>query len=275
MEPNEPNLPNDNLNVPPPVEPSVPVSPPVNPFQPQPQPDPFQQPVQSVQPQPVVFQQPVQPQPMPVAPVGQVPPVKQSPLNKKTMMVIGIVAGVILLASVVTAVVLTSSNSSQNKAEDKSDVVKKEEEPVVEKEVAVPTGYQRVGEADFGYANVPDDWVKFGEIGAPSGTMMQYSDTAGFSVVTVTKYPNTYSLDEFTSMLLESLSSGPSVIQTKTTVDGNTANLLSQDYTSTEGKVLDTYVFEENDQLATISIEYKSADASVAKEIISSYRLEK
>jgi hypothetical protein len=194
--------------------------------------------------------------------------------NKKTLAIVGIVlASISLLFSlVITGNSIYQRFTNNTLSTQPADVVSSDDTNV---KITTPAGYKRVGQKDFGYLNVPEDWVPFTEAGSTPGTMMQYSDKAGFSVLTVTKYPKNSDLSAFTTTIVKYLtSSGPSVIQTDTKAGGLSAKKLWQNYSS-EGKVLETYVFEESGKFATISVEYKTTDETVAETIVNSYNLNK
>ena len=50
------------------------------------------------------------------------------------------------------------------------------------------TEYQRIGAENYGYIDVPADWVKFNEIGMSDAEMIQYSDITAQSVITLQYY---------------------------------------------------------------------------------------
>lgn len=45
--------------------------------------------------------------------------------------------------------------------------------------------FQRVGAENYGYIDIPSDWVEFNEIGMADAEMLQYSDITGQSVITM------------------------------------------------------------------------------------------
>lgn len=53
---------------------------------------------------------------------------------------------------------------------------------------ATKTGFTRVGEAKYGYIDVPTDWHKFVDLDADSSKLFQYSDALGQSIVTMSYY---------------------------------------------------------------------------------------
>lgn len=144
--------------------------------------------------------------------------------------------------------------------------------------IVAPAGYMRRGSSTFGYINIPTSWVQFKEAGGESTNMMQYSDKAGFSVVTVTPYGNTMTLAELTAEVSKYLdSSGTKATKTNAKVGEFAATKFTQNYT-TEGKYMGTYVFDDGAGVKTISIEYSNTDtagSTAAKEIVGSYAKDK
>ena len=53
---------------------------------------------------------------------------------------------------------------------------------------ATKIGFTRVGEAKYGYIDVPTDWHKFVDLDADSSKLFQYSDALGQSIVTMSYY---------------------------------------------------------------------------------------
>lgn len=142
-------------------------------------------------------------------------------------------------------------------------------------ETYVPSGFKRVGDAEFGYLNVPQDFVNYQEKGSPV-KHMGYSNTAGTAVVTVFNYDTSKSKSEYDRGIFNLLSStGQEPIKTQTTINDQSVDHYS---TQMQGKQLDVYFFKDGNVYKYISYEYVLGDdknAGASTEIPLSYSLKK
>ncbi len=135
---------------------------------------------------------------------------------------------------------------------------KKQTEDVIESDGE----FQRVGNDVVGYIDVPVDYIEFIEAGGGSnGTMIQYSDMAGFCVVTLNSY-NDISAEEAATNMYNHLTYNDedieNVVGAEVVINGYQAYQVYGFYPSVD-KTLVIWIFEtpeENDYTHYLAIEF-------------------
>lgn len=133
----------------------------------------------------------------------------------------------------------------------------------------IPEGMQRVGTAEFGYADVPEDWVQFKDV--EGGTDFQYSDITGRNIITMNVF-ETDGLTEEQKASFDAMAAAQTVaynmendavdtplqLETATTtLGGYTAYQVYAAYE--EGTMLVTWCFETEDGI----VHYVAAEGAI------------
>lgn len=130
--------------------------------------------------------------------------------------------------------------------------------------------YKRCGRYQYGFVDIPYDWVDFKEAGATI-EMCQFSDKTMTSIVTMSYYDSPMPVEELVKALQGYVNEGESPKETyKVTIGNQDGYMLVSDYT--DGTRLKTFVFKGADnRLHQVAVE--SLDASLVDRIMGTYRL--
>lgn len=189
--------------------------------------------------------------------------------SKKTGLIIGIVAGVVALALIIGVIVLCTrggDDADKDKNDDSSQVEDKKDEEVKTKVV---------GNDEFGYFTMPEDWV---EVDSEEGSIQWGSKNGKYTIGVITADSSEISASDWaegTKMVLEQQSGIEDVKVTEKDFAGlGKAQVVSGNYKS-YGQWMEAYIIDTKDgKVRYIAVEGPNKDNEAFK-IVDTYKLKK
>lgn len=132
-----------------------------------------------------------------------------------------------------------------------------------DKKTSKTTGTQRVGSDDYGYIDIPSNWIKFTDL--DGGDSVQFTDGSAYNIVTMNGYTRekahvqdgeTFNAELIAQRLAYSWNDNKDVEKmwgAKSTVSGNEAFQLNVIMKS--GQLVVSWVFQKDDKVYLISFE--------------------
>ena len=152
----------------------------------------------------------------------------------------------------------SSSTSSQVSQKDSS-----KSDKASDKDVSTTTETKRIGSADYGYIDIPSNWIKFTDL--DGGDSVQFTDGSAYNIVTMNGYTRekahvqegeTFNAELIAQRLAYSWNGHKDIEKlwgAKTTVVGNETFQLNVIMKS--GQVVVSWVFQKDDKVYLISFE--------------------
>ena len=152
----------------------------------------------------------------------------------------------------------SSSTSSQVSQKDSS-----KSDKASDKDVSTTTETKRIGSADYGYIDIPSNWIKFTDV--DGGDSVQFTDGSAYNIVTMNGYTRekahvqdgeTFNAELIAQRLAYSWNGHKDIEKlwgAKTTVVGNETFQLNVIMKS--GQVVVSWVFQKDDKVYLISFE--------------------
>ena len=152
----------------------------------------------------------------------------------------------------------SSSTTSQVSQKDSS-----KSDKASDKDVSTTTETKRIGSADYGYIDIPSNWIKFTDL--DGGDSVQFTDGSAYNIVTMNGYTRekahvqdgeTFNAELIAQRLAYSWNDNKDVEKmwgAKSTVSGNEAFQLNVIMKS--GQLVVSWVFKKDDKVYLISFE--------------------
>ena len=152
----------------------------------------------------------------------------------------------------------SSSTTSQVSQKDSS-----KSDKASDKDVSTTTQTKRIGSADYGYIDIPSNWIKFTDL--DGGDSVQFTDGSAYNIVTMNGYTRekahvqegeTFNAELIAQRLAYSWNGHKDIEKlwgAKTTVVGNETFQLNVIMKS--GQVVVSWVFQKDDKVYLISFE--------------------
>ena len=152
----------------------------------------------------------------------------------------------------------SSSTTSQVSQKDSS-----KSDKASDKDVSTTTETKRIGSADYGYIDIPSNWIKFTDL--DGGDSVQFTDGSAYNIVTMNGYTRekahvqdgeTFNAELIAQRLAYSWNDNKDVEKmwgAKSTVSGNEAFQLNVIMKS--GQLVVSWVFQKDDKVYSTSFE--------------------
>lgn len=138
-------------------------------------------------------------------------------------------------------------------------------------QVSLEEGFKVVGDDEYGWLQIPEDFVKFIEATNPNSPAKQFAKGDKSFILTFNPLPTEASHEDLVMNLVEHMrSQGPSVLAIPTEVNGNKATELFQHFEK-DNYIWHVWIIEEGNSRKYISMEYTGDQEELKNKILNSY----